>query len=158
MNMKMFLSVLAAGAFCVVNPAQAQQSKTSNTTGDRGATNTSSAKAGKQTATTSKKAADRGLNAGSTASGPQQKIDVVIGSTISPSKVDLAPGRFLVNVKNVSDKQHKIVFQGGAAEKIELNLRLNASGTMEGSLTPGSYRITCETSGHNESSTKITVK
>jgi plastocyanin len=157
MKTKIFLSLIAAGAFCVVAPAQAQQTAAEKTAAG-GATKKPAVNE-KQGAATTKTSSDKSGKAASNAGGAQQNVEVVIGSTgLSPSKINLSAGNVVIGVKNASDKPHKVVLQGGTLKKSDVSLKINATGTMQAALTPGTYTVSCGTSGHNESSAKLIVQ
>ena len=159
MNTKMFLSLLAAGSFCVVAPAQAQQPYAGTTGGAQGTTKQTSGNANKQADATSNKAADKTGKAGAKASGPQQKMEMIMGmSGLTPPKSTVSAGTVVLSVRNSSDKPHKVVLEGGTLKKISVNLNMNSVGTIDGVLEPGTYTVSCQTSGHHESSAKLTVK
>ncbi len=159
MNTKMFLSLLAAGSFCVVAPAQAQETKTGKTAGAQAATKQTAGKANKQAQATSNKAADKTGKAGAKPSGPQQKVEVVIGSMgVSPTAINVSAGSVVLDITNTSDKPHKIVLEGGTMKKVDANVPVGGSGNIVGDLEPGTYTLRCQLSGHMESGAKLTVK
>jgi plastocyanin len=160
MNTKMFLSLLAAGSFCVVAPAQAQQqTPTGKTSGAQPATKQTAGKASKQAPAASNKATGKTANAGAKPSGPQQKVELVMGSTgLSPTAINVSAGSVVLNIRNNSDKPHKIVLEGGTMKKVEAPVSVAGSGNITGDLTPGTYRLSCQLGGHMESAAKVTVK
>jgi plastocyanin len=159
MNTKMFLSLLAAGSFCVVAPAQAQQTESKKTAGAQTATKQTAGKANKQAAGTSTKAADKTAKAGAKPSGQQHKVDVVIGSmSLSPNKLDVPAGSVMVDIRNNSEKPHLMVLEGGTMKKVEANVAVGGSGSITGVLEPGTYTLRCQMGGHMESGAKLTVK
>jgi hypothetical protein len=159
MKTKMFLGVLLVGSFCVAVPAQAQSTPSGNAAETKGATGKTSGKAQQQGAATTGKSAGKSGNGDAKAKGPEQKRDLNMGgSGLSPSKIEVSSGRVVLNVRNSSDKPHKMVLEGGTIKKVSVDMNINANATIDGDLPPGAYTLRCQTGGHHESSTKVTVK
>lgn len=159
MNTKMFLSLLAAGSFCVVAPSQAQQSETGKTAGAQGTTKQSSGKANKQGAATTNKAAAKTGKAATTKSASEQRLEVVLGSMgVSPTKLNASAGSIVLEITNNSDKPHKMVLEGGTMKKVSADVAVGGTGKLTGDFDAGNYTLRCQMGGHMESGAKLTIQ
>ena len=159
MNTKMFLSLLAATSFCLVAPAHAAETAGEETAEAVDATKKTTKRVAKEAANTTKDAANKVGNTITKATGPEQKVDVNIGSTgVTLAQSSIPAGPTLFSVLNHSEKPHKIAFEGGSLKKTEVDVAVNKIGKVQMNIPAGTYKIRCNTSGHHESTAKLTVK
>ena len=148
MNLTKLFSLIAVVSVCAAAPARAQYNS-----GTRPSTPTTVKSEAK------KKSGGKQDTAGAKPSGPTQNVDVnIAGTGVSIGKKELAAGRIIFAVQNASDAPHKIALEGGSLKALTLDVGVNGNGKMEADLAPGTYKVSCQTSGHHDAAAKFTVK